>query len=155
MPDNDVWPPKPALPDPLMEYDELISERLAASLGGRSRYDRFKLVKALHEEKGMGWPAALATVESYRRRHFPPPGAKFFVALGVAASVIALPQLYQIALKFHRNAVLSQPNHRAALLALNQRIAFLDLVVIVALTLTLGAVMAGVGTMLYRKRRSQ
>ncbi len=29
MPDNDVWPPKPDLPDPLAEYDDVIAARLA------------------------------------------------------------------------------------------------------------------------------
>lgn len=153
--DDDAWPPKPTLLDPLAEYDALICERLAAPLHGQSRYGRFQLVKALHEEKGLGWLAALAAVESYRKRYMPPPGAKFFVAFGVATSVIVLPQLYQIALKFHRNAVLSRPNHRAALLSLNQRIGSLDLVILIVLALTLGAAMAGFAVLLYKKHRKK
>ena len=92
-------------------------------------------------------------MESYRKRHVPPPSAKFFVALGVAASVIVLPQIYQISLKFHRNTLLNQPNRRAEFLALNKQIGFLDLVVVTALALTLGAVIAGCGIMLYQRRR--
>lgn len=51
MPESDVWPPKPSILDPLMEYDGLIAAKLAAL--PEPRRSRLLLMKALRDEEQM------------------------------------------------------------------------------------------------------
>ncbi len=67
MPENDVWPPKPDLPDPLTEYDDVIAAKIAAlPEAGRNR---FSLIKALRDEEGMDLRQAIALSKSYSHRN--------------------------------------------------------------------------------------
>jgi len=68
MPDNDVWPPKPDLPDPLAEYDDVITAKLAALPGGDTERKRFRLIIALQGE-GLDVRRAISVVNSYCNRH--------------------------------------------------------------------------------------
>lgn len=67
MPDNDTWPPKPALPDPLTEYDDVIAAKLAAL--SETGPNKIHLVKALRDEEGIDLSQAYAAVNSYCDRH--------------------------------------------------------------------------------------
>ena len=63
---NDVWPPRPDLPDPLTEYDEFVKALLAAEEPVRSR---LSLVKLLREETGLGLRECLAIANNYCTRN--------------------------------------------------------------------------------------
>ena len=156
MPDIDVWPPKPDLPDPLMEYDEFIEAELPTlsaktvdydlvlppitkQLPGFHRLVEFGshllhmnvpqknrgllLVQVLREEKGLDLWQARVIVRNYYQRHGLALVGKseiLFLVVTVAllfiASLLGLVTLY---LPLRRNAILSQPNNGAALLALD------------------------------------
>ena len=66
MPDNDVWPPRPDLPDPLTEYDELIRTLLEAT---EPAQHRLALVKALREKTGLNLSECLTITNSYCTRN--------------------------------------------------------------------------------------
>ena len=69
MPDNTTWPPKPDLPDPLTEYDEVIAAKLAALSETKTGPNRILLIKALHDDEGLDLRQAYAFVTSYCDRH--------------------------------------------------------------------------------------
>ena len=130
IPGNDVWPPKPSLPDPLLEYDALIEEKLAARTVGFRGLALFSLIRALRG-RGLSLGQAFAAVDNYSARRRASLDAKdsatvslivlpvliSMTALLVSAMVLALAGVY---LQFRRHAILSQPHHQAPLLALDQ-----------------------------------
>ncbi len=180
MPDNDVWPPKPDLPDPLAEYDELIEAKLPTlstetvkwnlvlprsttllpgflwllHMTGRLRSrlspgepvpERLLLIQALREERGLDLLQAQAVVQSYYQRHRMAPTKKALLKILILALapvalalVAAFSTLFAVYLSFHRQVVLSHPNHGAAILALDNETALLHIVSFVLLALVYG-----------------
>jgi len=67
MHDNDVWPPKPDLSDPLTEYDDVIAARLDAL--PEAKRSRLLLIKSLRDAEGMDLRQAYALVNNYSERH--------------------------------------------------------------------------------------
>jgi len=130
MPADDVWPPKPSLPDPLLEYDALIKEKLAARAVGFRGPVLFSLIRALRGS-GLSLGQAFAAVDNYSARQRASLSAKdsatvslivlpmliSMTALLVSAIALALVGVF---LQFRRHAILSQPHHQAPLLALDQ-----------------------------------
>ena len=122
MPENDVWPPKPDLPDPLTEYDEVIAAKLAAL--PEAKRSRLLLTKALRDEKGMDLRQAYTFVTSYCDRH------KILVrprtSLTMAWLRCLVPLLafclavFNIYLGYQRDAILRLPHHHGAFLALRR-----------------------------------
>ena len=70
MPDDTIWPPKPDLPDPLIEYDEAIAAKLATFPKAELTEDKqFRLIMSLRAESGLGLRQARSVVNSYYTRH--------------------------------------------------------------------------------------
>lgn len=176
MPDNDVWPPKPTLLDPLAEHDELIEARLPTlsamtpnwdlllpksplllpglrSLLPAARRlspgvpvsDRVLLLQALREDKGLDFWQAQAVVKSYYQRHGMEMAPKAvlktlllpLVGAGLAVVAVAATLLSSY-LSFHRRALLSQPNHGVAIIALDNAKSLLQTVSLTLLALIYG-----------------
>lgn len=134
MPDNDVWPPKPDLPDPLTEYDEVIAAKIAAL--PEARRNRFALIRALRDEEGIDLRLANALSKSYGDRHglfVTGRAGKVFAWGGCVPAGVAMCLAFfnTYLLLFRREAVMSQPHHRAALLALDRQ----ELAVVAAIML--------------------
>ncbi len=176
MPDNDVWPPKPDLPDPLTEYDELIEAKLPTLstetvkwelvlphemrllpgsiwiLHMRSRLlpeapvnDWLLLIQVLREEKDLDFQQAQAVVQSYYQRHGMAPTTKALLKTAILplvmvalALVAVFSTLFSTYLLYHRDAVLRQPNHGAAIVALDREKSLLQ-----SMSLTLLALIYG------------
>lgn len=144
MPDNDVWPPKPDLPDPLTEYDEMIVANLAAFPAGEPAQMRFRLIKALREE-GLDMRQAIAIVNDYCDRHgvlVRSKATQLFAwsnfGLVLAAMLLSIFNVY---LGNQRAAILLLPHHHTAFLALRREqlaivcaitaLAFLNMIVLI------------------------
>lgn len=162
MPDSDVWPPKPDLPDPLTEHDALIEASLPTLSAMTLNYDlvlplsgvpfsnsawvlhwtlriknsllpmseglerRLRLTQVLLKERGLDLMQADAVVQDYYQRHGMaeiPKGAGKTLALSLVmialAFVAMLSGAFDFFLSFHRDVILSQPNHGAAIIALD------------------------------------
>jgi len=162
MPDNDVWPPKPSLLDPLAEYDELIEASLPTLSAMTLNYDLvlplsgvpfsnsvwifhwtlrtknplspmsegltrwLRLTQVLLEERGLDLTQADAVVQDYYQRHGlaeVPKGVGKALALPLvmmALTIVAmLSGAFDFFLSFHRDVILSRPNHGAAIIALD------------------------------------
>ncbi len=124
MPDNDVWPPKPDLPDPLTEYDEVIAAKLAAPSPAIT--GRLTLVKVLREQEGLDLRQAIALANNYCDRHGLFVSGRVTKAFGwggcgmaFAALCLAIFSGYLSIVRLE--AVLSQPHHHAALMALDRQ----------------------------------
>ena len=138
MPDNTTWPPKPDLPDPLTEYDEVIAVKLAA-LPEKTGSDRLLLMRALREEEGMDLRQAYAFVTSYCDRHglFVTSKATWIFGLGgcglgvcglggcglggcgLLVTALCAVTFGGYMVEARRAVVLRQPHHHAALPALD------------------------------------
>lgn len=134
MPDNDVRPPKPKVPDPLTEYDEVIAAKLAVSSSPIS--GRLMLVKALHEQERLDFRQALTLANSYCDRHGLFVSGKATKAFGwgccgMTFAALCLAVFNGYLLLVRREAVLSQPHHHAALMALDKQ----EMVVVAAIAL--------------------
>jgi hypothetical protein len=159
MPDNDVWPSKPDLPDPLTEYDELIQEQMIVLPGELPGLRLFNIIKVLRKERGLNWLSGVVAVQSYHQRRGAPPNAKrhtvfAFIVLGLAFPACLL-QLYNVYLMFQREAILAQPNHQAALVVLDQEKHIIGLTVGVLLALAYIFLTVISGPMIYRKLRKK
>ena len=88
--------------------------------------DQFLLIQVLREEKGLDLLQARATVRSYYHRHGMALTRKsvlrmalpLLITLAIALVAIAATFL-SLHLSFHRDALLSRPNHGAAIIALD------------------------------------
>ena len=151
MPDDAIWPPKPDLPDPLTEYDEVIAAKLTALSETKAGPNRILLIKALRDEEGMALRHALTLTKSYGDRHglFTPSRATLALGLGgcgLALAALCLAVLSGYLMLVRRDAVLSQPHHHAALMALDrQEMAVLAAIIILvsgsmAMSLTIRAI---------------
>ena len=125
MPDNDVWPPKPALPDPLTEYDDVIAAKLAALSETKTGPNKILLIKALRDEEGMDLSQAYAAVNNYYARNGTPVQTR---ASKVRAWLGCLPLLAWLCFAGaaiysmkRRDEILSHPHHHAALIALDRQ----------------------------------
>ena len=124
MPDNDVWPPKPDLPDPLTEYDTVIAAKLAALSETKTRPSRLLLTKSLLEEKGLDLRQAYAFVADYCDRHdvlVQPKTSPVVTWLGclVAPLMFGL-AVFNLWLGYRREAIMRLPHHHAAFLAIRR-----------------------------------
>jgi len=124
MPDNDVWPPKPALPDPLTEYDDVIAAKLAALAETKTRPSRLLLTKSLLEEKGLDLKQAYAFVADYCDRQdilVQPKTSPVMAWLGclVPLSMFGL-GVFNLWLDYRREAIMRLPHHHAAFLAIRR-----------------------------------
>ncbi len=122
MPESNVWPPKPDLPDPLTEYDDVIAAKLAASSPAVS--GRLTLVKILREQEGLDLRQAIAVANSYCNRHglfVSGRATKAFVwgRCGIAFAAVCAVTFGGYMVEARRAVVLKQPHHHAALLALD------------------------------------
>ena len=119
MPDIDVWPPKPNLPDPLTEHDNMIAAKLAEMSAEEPTQMRFRLIKAMREE-GLEMRQAIAVVKSYCNRQevlvsrTPQVFAWSNFSLVLVAMVLNLLNLY---LSYQRDVILGMPHTHAAFLA--------------------------------------
>ena len=165
MPENNIWPPKPTLLDPMAEYDELIEARLPTLSAMTVKWDlivpashkllpgifwllprvhrlspgvpvndRALLIQVLREECGLDFQQAQSVVLSYYQRRGMAMTTKavlrtlvFPLTVLALAFVGAFAVLISSYLTFHRDAVLSQPNHGAALIALDHAKALLQI----------------------------
>lgn len=122
MPDNDVWPPKPDLPDPLTEYDEVIAAKLAAL--SEAKRNRIALIKALRDDTGIELRQAYAAVNNYCERHDVFAQTRTSRLLAWLGCLPPLAMLCFAGFLFYwmkrRDEILSQPHHHAALLALSK-----------------------------------
>ena len=121
MPESNVWPPKPDLPDPLTEYDDVIAAKLAASSPAVS--GRLTLVKILREQEGLDLRQAIAVANSYCNRHglfVSGRATKAFVwgGCGIAFAAVCLGFTNAYLIVFRNEAVMRQPHHHAAFMAL-------------------------------------
>lgn len=145
MPDNDVWPPKPNLADPLTEYDEVIAALLAAPAapigtrlmltkalhdqeGPELRHVKTKLtlIRALCDQEGLQPRHASALANSYCQRHglfITSPAAKAFAGVGCGLAIVGLclAGFSGYLLLVRREKILSLPHHHAALMALDRQ----------------------------------
>ena len=122
MPESNVWPPKPDLPDPLTEYDDVIAAKLAASSPAVS--GRLTLVKILREQEGLDLRQAIAVADSYCDRHglFLTSKATWTFGLGgygLFVTALCAVTFGGYMVEARRAVVLRQPHHHAALLALD------------------------------------
>ncbi len=120
MPDNEVWPPKPSLLDPLAEYDELIAAKLAAFPTEEPEQMRFRLIIALQGE-GVSVIRAISVVNDYCNRHGVLVSSKANQAfkwsnfgLVLVAMLLLIFNLY---LTYRRDTILGMPHTHAAFLA--------------------------------------
>lgn len=124
MPDNDTWPPKPDLPDPLTEYDEVIAAKLATLSQTKTGPNKIQLIKALRDEEGIDLSRAYALVNSYCARNgalVQTRASRIRAWLGCLALLSALSlAVFTIYFEFRREAVLRLPHHHAVLLALRE-----------------------------------
>ena len=145
MPTDEVWPPKPSLPDPILEYDALIKEKLVARTIGFRGLVLFSLIRVLRG-RGLSFGQAFAAVDNYSARQRASLSAKdsatvSLIVLPVLISMTALLisamalALVGVFLQFRRHAILSQPHHQAPLLALDQLRATVHMVFSAALGL--------------------
>lgn len=104
MPDNDVWPPKPDLPDPLTEYDDVIAAKLAALSETKTEPNRFLLIKALRDEEGMELRQAYAFMTSYCDRHGVLISSRASRTLGLVPFALSLVMLASVGLSYHLDA---------------------------------------------------
>ena len=153
MPDNDTWPPKPALPDPLTEYDDVIAAKLAALSETKTGPNKLLLIKALRNEEGMDLSQAYALVTSYCDRHglFVTSKAAMTFSLGgcgLALAALCLAVFSAYLMLVRRDAVLSQPHHHAALITLDRQ----EMGVLAAFLLLI-AMSLTISTTLIRSRR--
>ena len=126
MPQSNVWPPKPDLPDPLTEYDGVIAAKLAALSETKTGPNRILLIKALRDEEGIDLQEAIVLSKSYCDRHGLFVTGKVTMALSLGGCGLFLTALCLIAfggylIEFRRDAVLRQPHHHAALMALDRQ----------------------------------
>ena len=124
MPDNTIWPPKPDLPDPLTEYDEVIAAKLAALSETKAGPSRLTLSKSLLEEKGLDLRQAYAFVADYCDRHnilVQPKASPMMTWLGclVAPLMFGL-AVFNLWLGHRREAIMRLPHHHAAFLAVRR-----------------------------------
>lgn len=176
MPENDVWPPKPTLPDPQTEYDDWIEAKLPTLSAVPLSWDlllppqhrflpgfgwlfrkvrpfvseepadnRVKLIQVLQEERGLDWWQAHTVMRGYNQRHETPAAKKaalkpvILAFTGLALTFAALlANFVAMYLTFHRDAVLRQPNHGAALRALDNAKSFSHIVSFGLLALVYG-----------------
>ncbi len=153
MPDNEVWPPKPSLPDPLTEYDEVIAAKIAAL--SEARQGRLSLIKALRDEEGLDLKQALAVVNSYSDRHGVFVIGKAAKAYAWGGCMLALIPLGLATFNLYldlvcREAILRQPHHRAAILALDRE----QLAVIAAMCVT-ALLLAGISFLRHKASRKK
>jgi len=124
--DDTIWPPKPDLPDPLTEYDDVIAAKPAALSETKTGPNRILLIKALRDEEGMELRQAFALSKSYSDRHsllVTGKATKVFAwgGCGLAFSAVCLAFFNVYLLLFRREAVSHQPHHHAALIALDRQ----------------------------------
>ena len=153
MPDDNIWPPKPTLPDPLTEYDDVIAAKLAALSETKTGPNKLRLIKALRNEEGMDLSQAYALVTSYCDRHglFVTSKAAMTFSLGgcgLALAALCLAVFSAYLMLVRRDAVLSQPHHHAALIALYRQ----EMGVLAAFLLLI-AMSLTISTTLIRSRR--
>jgi hypothetical protein len=143
MPDNDVWPPKPDLPDPLTEYDGLIAEKLAAL--PEAKRSRLLLMKAMRDEEGMNLREAFAVVNNYCDRNGVQVRSKtnkMFAWSNFGLVLVAMVlNFFNLYLSYRRDAILGVPPHHVAFLAFRREqlaisytvvaLIFLNLIVLV------------------------
>ena len=124
MPDYTTWPPKPDLPDPLTEYDELIAAKIAALSETKAGPSRLLLTKALREEKGLDLRQAYAFVTDYCDRHgvlVRPKTSPTIAWLGCLVPLLVFCFVaFNLYLGHQRDAILRLPHHHVALLALDR-----------------------------------
>ncbi len=101
MPENDVWPPKPDLPDPLTEYDDVIAAKIAAL--PEARRNRFALIKALREE-GLDLRQAITVVNSYCDRHRALISSRVDRAMAYSLVALSLIMLASVGLSYYLDA---------------------------------------------------
>ena len=123
MPESNVWPPKPDLPDPLTEYDGVIAAKLAALSETKTGPNRILLIKALREQEGLDLRQAIAVANSYCNRHglfVSGRATKAFVwgRCGIAFAAVCLGFTNAYLIVFRNEAVMRQPHHHAAFMAL-------------------------------------
>ena len=122
--DNTIWPPKPDLPDPLTEYDDVIAAKLAALSETKTGPSRLLLTKALREEKGLDLRQAYAFVTDYCDRHgvqVRPKTSPTIAWLGCLVPLLMLcTVVFDLHLIFRREAIMRLPHHHAAFLALRK-----------------------------------
>jgi hypothetical protein len=119
MPEIDVWPPKPDLPDPLTEYDDVIAAKLTAIPELKQR--RILLIKALREDTGMTLVQAYALVNNYYERHgilVKSKATQVFAwsNFGLVSVAMAL-NCCNLYLSYHRDEILGVPPQHSAFLA--------------------------------------
>ena len=153
MPDDNIWPPKPTLPDPLTEYDDVIAAKLAALSETKTGPNKLRLIKALRNEEGMDLSQAYALVTSYCDRHglFVTSKAAMTFSLGgcgLALAALCLAVFSAYLMLVRRDAVLSQPHHHAALITLDRQ----EMGVLAAFLLLI-AMSLTISTTLIRSRR--
>ena len=152
MPDNEVWPPKPNLPDPLTEYDYVIAAKIAAL--PEARRNRITLIKALRDDTGMELRQAYAVVNNYCERHggLAKTGASRLSAWLACLPTIAL--LCFAGFLFYwmkrSNEILSQPHHHAAFLALSK-----EALTVFSFAMVLALVNLGVQIIRFQQRRKK
>ena len=121
MPDNDTWPPKPALPDPLTEYDDVVAAKLAALSGTKTGPNKLLLIKALRDEEGIELRQAYAVVNNYWARHTDLARTQAVPRLAWLGCLLPFSTLglavFNLCLQFRREAILRLPHHHAAFLA--------------------------------------
>ncbi len=119
MPDNDVWPPKPDLPDPLTEYDGLIAAKLAAL--PEAKRSRLLLMKALRDEEGIELRQAFAVVNNYCDRNgvvVRSKTNKMFAWSNFSLVLVAMVlNFFNLYLSYRRDAILGVPHSHASFLA--------------------------------------
>ncbi len=152
MPDNDVWPPKPDLPDPLTEYDDVIAAKIAAlPEAGRSR---LLLIMALRVDKGMDLRQAYAVVNNYCDRHDVFARTKTSRLLAWLGCLPILAWLCFAGFLFYwmkrRDEILSQPHHHAALLALSEQA-----LMVISFAVVLAFVNLGIQLVRLQRRRKK
>ena len=145
MPDNDVWPPKPTLLDPLTEYDALIKSKLHILSEAEPGPSRLRLMEALRSQEGMDLRQARRLANSYCDRHgvFVITRATQIFTWGNFGLVLAvgLLVLLNVYLSWRCDAILGMSHTHAALLVFRGRqlaisyasflLLFLNLIVLV------------------------
>lgn len=123
--DDNVWPPKPTLLDPLTEYDALIKSKLHTLSEAEPGPSRLRLMEALRDEEGMDLRQARRLANSYCDRHgvFVITRATQIFTWGNFGLVLAvgLLLLLNVSLSWRRDAILGIPHTHAALLVFRGR----------------------------------
>ena len=123
--EDDAWPPKPTLLDPLTEYDALIKSKLHTLSEAEPGPSRLRLMKALRNEEGMDSRQACRLANSYCDRHgvfVTSKTTRLFTWSNFGLVLVAmLLNFFNLYLTYRRNAILGVPHTHAAFLVFRSR----------------------------------